>query len=320
MIWTGRIDGDDDEHARWHQRIRTDAPTRNHVSLLGFASDEGVRRNLGRPGAAQAPVELRRALAPLALPSSLAESSITLHDLGDTSVDGEDLESAQAVMGRRIRDALAYDKNLLTVVAGGGHETAWASYTGLTTSTITTGKRWGVLNLDAHFDLRDADRPTSGTPFAQMARAQRAAGEPFHYGVIGIAQPSNTEALFRRADELDVDYLLDADCSARRVISFAENFIAGLDVVYLTVDLDVLPASVAPGVSAPASLGVPARAILGAVRTVASSGKLRLMDVVELNPKYDVDSRTAKIGARLIAEAVGTLPQVRPPRLPREHH
>ncbi|MDU7361463.1 MAG: formimidoylglutamase [Propionibacteriaceae bacterium] len=320
MIWTGRTDGDGPEHARWHQRISTDAPTGQHVSLLGFASDEGVRRNHGRQGAAAAPVELRRALASMALHRSLAGGTVGLHDLGDVAVEGEDLEAGQAAMGDRIGDALAADGNVLTVVLGGGHETAWASYLGLTASEVVSGQRWGVLNLDAHFDLRSAERPTSGTPFQQMALAQSAAGEAFRYGVIGIAEPSNTGALFRRADELDVDYLFDVDCSTQRVTEFAENFIAGLDAVYLTIDLDVLPASVAPGVSAPASLGVPARAIVGAVRAVASSGKLRLMDVVELNPKFDVDGRTAKLGARLISEATACLPQVRPPKLASQRH
>lgn len=312
MIWTGRTDGDGDPHARWHQRIRTDDPTGQHVSLLGFASDEGVRRNHGRQGAAAAPVELRRSLAPMALHRSLASGIVGLHDLGDTTVEGEDLESGQEEMGRRIGDALAAEQNLLTVVLGGGHETAWASYLGLMRSGITQGQRWGVLNLDAHFDLREADRPTSGTPFWQMGCAQQEKDEAFCYGVIGISEPSNTGALFARADEFDVDYLLDVDCSTANATQFAENFIAGLDAVYLTIDLDVLPASVAPGVSAPASLGVSARAIVGAVRAVASSGKLRLMDVVELNPKYDVDGRTAKLGARLISEATACLPQVRP--------
>lgn len=303
MIWTGRTDGEGPEHARWHQLIRTDVPAGRHVSLLGFQSDEGVRRNGGRVGAAEAPDEFRKALAPMALHHTLGDGSVTLHDLGDTAVDGEDLESGHAAMAERIAASLAADGNLLTVVLGGGHETAWASYLGLMASGITDGARWGVLNLDAHFDLRSAKRATSGTPFWQMAEAQAAAGQPFHYGVIGIAGPSNTRVLFDRADELEVDYLLDVDCSAERVRGFAEQFVAGLDHVYLTVDMDVFPAFSAPGVSAPAALGVPTRSVLDAVRAVASTGKLRLIDVVELNPRYDIDARTAKLGARVIAEA-----------------
>jgi formiminoglutamase len=305
MTWTGRIDGDGPAHARWHQLVRTASPVGPHVSLLGFASDEGVRRNLGRVGAAKGPAALRRALSSMALHGKLGEGEVAIHDRGDVVVDGEALESGQEAMGARIRESLAADGNVLTVVLGGGHETAWASYLGLGPSQH--GARWGVLNLDAHFDLRVAARASSGTPFAQMAAAQQAAGEPFHYGVVGIARSANTRELFERADALGVDYMLDTACSAKRVVGFVENFAAGLDELYLTVDLDVLPAAVAPGVSAPAALGVETRTIVAAVQAAASTGKLRLMDVVELNPDLDVDGRTARTAARLVADAVATV-------------
>lgn len=74
--------------------------------------------------------------------------------------------------------------------------------------------------------------------------------------------------------------------------------------VHLTIDLDVLPASVAPGVSAPAGLGVEARVVLGAVRRVAASGKLGVLEVAELNPLFDVDGRTARTAARLVDAAL----------------
>ena len=94
---------------------------------------------------------------------------------------------------------------------------------------------------------------------------------------------------------------------AEGVTRFVEEFVAELDVLYLTIDLDVLPAAVAPGVSAPAAHGVPLPLIAAAVRAAAGSGKLALLDVVELNPRLDVDGRTARSAARLIDEAVRTV-------------
>lgn len=306
MDWTGRFDGNGSEHARWHQRVRQVAQlpgSHEHVSLVGFASDEGVRRNAGRVGAAEGPAAIRGALGSLPLHRGLATGEVAIADHGDVTVDGEDLEIGQDAMGRTTAEALGAPGNRLTLVLGGGHETAWASYLGLTRSGIVDGRRWGVLNLDAHFDLRDADHPSSGTPFLQMAEAELAEGRAFHYGVIGISEHSNTGVLFERADELNVDYLLDHACTPERVTTFVNNFAAGIDVLYLTVDLDVLPGSVAPGVSAPAAMGVPPCTILHAVRAAARTGKLRLMDVVELNPSLDVDHRTARTAARLISEA-----------------
>lgn len=147
--------------------------------------------------------------------------------------------------------AAARESADLTVVLGGGHETAYGSHLGL-----GPRPRLGVLNLDAHFDLREAERPTSGTPFRQIAADRHEAGVDFDYAVVGISRTSNTSTLFDTADELGVRWLLDDDCQETGApVRFVEDFLAGVDAVYLTIDLDVLPAAVAPGVSAPAALG-----------------------------------------------------------------
>ena len=329
--WRGRVDGDGPEHARWHQRVRsatdspavlTDvrgsrgpgpAPTAGgarqteagfQVSVLGFRSDEGVRRNRGRIGSADGPAALRGALAPLAL-----HERISILDHGDAATAGEDLEAGQSEAAALITGALDDPGTDLTVVLGGGHETAWASYRGLMASRAVAdhGPRWGVLNLDAHFDLREEERPTSGTPFAQIAAAEREAGRALDYAVLGIAESSNTAVLFERARALGVRWMTDLECAeagAVGVRSFVEDFAHDLDVLYLTIDLDVLPAAVAPGVSAPAGLGVETALVAAAVRAAAATGTLALLDVVELNPALDIDGRTARTAARLVDLAV----------------
>ena len=62
----------------------------------------------------------------------------------------------------------------------------------------------------------------------------------------------------------------------------------------------MLPASTAPGVSAPAAFGVPLSVVEAVVSRVASSGKVRMFDVAEMNPLMDMDGRTAKSAARLV--------------------
>jgi formiminoglutamase len=307
--WTGRFDGDGREHRRWWQAVSryapggtassasaglSSAPASRPAVLLGFASDEGVRRNKGRPGAALAPAALRAALGPLAF-----HLDRTVSDAGDVVVTGGALEAGQARAGLAI--AAILDAGRLPVVLGGGHETAFASYLGLAGSgAVRGGQRLGVLNLDAHFDLRDEPVPSSGTPFFQMAEAEAAAGREFRYAVVGISEPNNTGALFSTAERLGVRYLRDEDCTPERTRALVDDFLAGVDVLYLTIDLDVLPAPVAPGVSAPAAFGVPLPVISAVCRQVAESGKLLHLDVAELNPEFDVDGRTARVAARLV--------------------
>ena len=298
--WTGRFDGDGPEHRRWWQAVSpfdpaaAAGPSARPAVLLGFASDEGVRRNKGRTGAAAAPAAIRAALGPLAYHLDRPVS-----DAGDVVVAGEALEAGQERLGSLV--AALLDSGHLTVVLGGGHETAYASYLGASASAaVRGGQRLGVLNLDAHFDLRDEAVPSSGTPFLQMARAEADAGRDFRYAVVGISEPNNTRALFATAAELNVRYLLDEDCEAGRVREFVAAFLADIDVLYLTIDLDVLPAAVAPGVSAPAAYGVALPVITAVCRQVAQSGKLLHLDVAELNPAFDIDGRTAKTAARLL--------------------
>lgn len=311
--WSGRNDGDGPEHARWHQVVQPGGdPAQPHIGLVGFRSDEGVRRNGGRVGAADGPAALRSALSAMAPHPSIAAGTVSVIDYGDAVTEGEDLETGHAAATALIARVMEAPGSTLAVVLGGGHETAWASYQGLMRSLDTRSgadapPRWGVLNLDAHFDLRREERATSGTPFLQMAQAEAEAGRELAYAVLGISEPSNTQALFSTARERGVRWKTDLACidgGTEAVREFVADFCRELDVLYLTIDLDVLPAATAPGVSAPAGLGVPLPLIVTAVRAAASSGCLSLLDVVELNPQLDVDSRTARTAARLIDLAV----------------
>lgn len=292
FVWSGRTDGEGPLHRRFWNAV-VEPGTSADAAIIGFASDEGVRRNKGRVGAAAGPTALRSALASLAV-----HEDLVVADHGDVVVQGDDLEGGQQRLGEAI--AAAGAEGTLTVVLGGGHETAYGSHLGL-------GPRpgLGVLNLDAHFDLREAVVPTSGTPFLQIARDRQDAGVGMDYAVVGISRTSNTGVLFDVAASIEASWLLDDDCQeVARVREFVDGFLADLDEVYLTIDLDVLPAAVAPGVSAPAALGVPPFVIQTVCDAVVDSGKLVHLDVTELNPGLDVDQRTAKVAARLVHRVI----------------
>ena len=168
----------------------------------------------------------------------------------------------------------------------------------------------GIINFDAHFDLRqpEAQGPTSGTGFWQMAEDRKAAGLPFHYLALGIQQNSNTRHLFDTADALGAEYLPASLFQPKyhdRLIGAIEAFIRRNDKIYLTTCLDVFAAPYAPGVSATAYNGlVPDALFLDCFRTVLRSGKLAGADIAELNPSLDPDNRTAKLAASLVFEIV----------------
>ncbi|MEU3841095.1 formimidoylglutamase [Streptomyces sp. NPDC028635] len=313
--WTGRDDGPGADTLRWHHAVVPDASAAHDegaaydAAFVGFASDEGVRRNKGRQGAADGPSALRRALASMALPHPLR-----VLDTGDVAVTDGDLDEGQRRLGRVVTPLV--DRGVPVVVLGGGHEVAYGSYRGLAASrAVRGGARVGVLNLDAHFDLRDDPVPSSGTPFLQMARDEAGRGRALNYWVLGISQPSNTQRLFRTAAGLGVRYLPDTGCGPLdrdRTDRFVDEFLASCDLVHLSVDLDVLPAGTAPGVSAPAAYGVAMEVVERVCARVAAGGKLALCDIAELNPGLDADDRTARAGARLIHTVLTARESARP--------
>ena len=295
--WTGRNDGPGPEHARWHSEVSTAAePQDGAIHLIGFASDEGVERNGGRQGAAEGPAALRAALGSLAVHDDTARI-----DAGTVTTQHDDLEEAQRTLSDKVSDLVsAQGSNGMTVVLGGGHETSFATHRG----AYEAIGPMQVINFDAHFDLRTETRPTSGTPFKQIAGL---VGEDFDYSVFGISKPNNTKVLFDTADELGVTTVLDTELAEMTVREAAERAVAavaGDKPIHLSIDLDVLPAAVAPGVSAPAGFGLEYAKLRAMVAAVAATGRVALLDVVELNPDFDVDNRTAKAAARLIDDAV----------------
>lgn len=313
--WSGRDDGAGAAHRRVHQVVTSleqNSPETPDAVFIGFVSDEGVRRNAGRQGAAEGPAALRSALGQLALAqgrNSSRNTDLALLDAGDVVVSS-DLEEGQMKLAAAVMASV--DAGVLPVVLGGGHEVALGTYTGVADSQArkTAGSaasqelgRLGILNLDAHFDLRRAAQPTSGTPLYQALTRERAAGTDCRYTVLGISEANNTQELFDTAHELEVEYVVDEDCGVlnqQALLTTVQEFVATVDIIYLTLDLDVLPASIAPGVSAPAGYGVPLEIINTVLKEVAASGKLAAFDVAELNPSFDIDGRTAKTAARLI--------------------
>lgn len=297
--WQGRIDDEEPGFAkRWHQVMRIEKGMPGDIVLLGFASDAGVVRNKGRAGAAAGPTAIRQMLANIPLGKSL-----NLADAGDIACIGDELEATQAHYAQTLTDLLQLKRRVIGL--GGGHEIAFGGFCGLLNSLDTgTKTRIGIINFDAHFDLRIDARPSSGTPFRQIAELCQERGIDFHYLPLGIARFANTQALFERARALGVHWRTDEMMNADNVPearSDIAHFMAKVDIVYLTICLDVLPPALAPGVSAPSARGVELAVIEPLIDHIMESGKVAYADIAEMNPLLDIDHRTARIAARLVA-------------------
>ncbi len=188
---------------------------------------------------------------------------------------------------------------------GGGHEVAFGSFSGLFQylQKHEPEKNIGIINFDAHFDLREAEQASSGTPFLQAAQLSEQNSKPFHYLCIGVAKHANTKVLFETADRLKCEYIYDRDVHIIHIESLLKkvnHFIEQVDCLYITIDLDVFSSSIAPGVSAPAVKGIDLTVFDPILQLIKRSGKIKVLDIAECNPKFDLDHKTAKLAAYII--------------------
>ena len=131
--------------------------------------------------------------------------------------------------------------------------------------------------------------------------------DSFDYLCIGVARESNTQALFERAEEWGVQIIFDNELIKRgstAAFKKIDAMASRVDIIYLSIDIDLLPHYQAPGVSAPAVRGVAFSTVEEIVAYINSaciqhSTNMPLADFVEVSPPYDVNNMTAKSAAIL---------------------
>ena len=299
-IWKGRFDGDEPIYHRLFQKVQLDqdydAISKNAFAIHGFSVDEGVRRNKGRQGAKNAPDVIRRNMSNF----PVVQTNFNLFDFGNVYCENQNLEASQENLAQNVSEVLKREGK--SIVIGGGHEVTFAHYSGV--KKAFPNKKIGIINFDAHFDNRIPEEgvgASSGTGFWQIAQEG-----PIHSIHIGIQKNSNTLKLFDIANEYRMKYILADQLyfeNVSNLITQIDQFLARVDVLYLTICMDVFNAAIAPGVSALAYNGIFADpAFLFLYRHLLKLDKMVALDVAEVNPEYDQQERTARLAASLLNE------------------
>lgn len=297
-LWCGRTG------TYWHQMIKqidlldNDKLLEGDYALVGYACDEGVRRNHGRVGAKDAPDSIRRQLASIAW-----HHHSEVIDVGDAVCENENMEQCQTTLKGIVHHLLVC--SITPIILGGGHDVAYGHFMGIE-SFLGKDKRIGIINFDAHFDLRPMTTTgNSGTPFYQILHRNNNA----KYFPIGIQRQSNTSELFRIAKELQVEFVLRDDCkknNSKNLLDLIQSFLGGIDHLIISIDLDAFSSSFAPGVSAPSPLGIEPWFVLEIMKALKASDKIISWEISECNPRFDIDGCTARLAARLIDAIIVT--------------
>lgn len=275
------------------------------VVIIGIPTDEGITRNGGRVGAAQAPAAIRQwlnKLTPYAGPQFKRHlEEIRIADIGD--IASGDLESMHEEASRRISELIRDGKNVIAL--GGGHDITYAAAKGF--SLGLGNSEFGLVNIDAHLDVREKKdgRHHSGSSFRLLIEEGILSARRF--AEIGMQSFVTAHDHF--------NWLLG---QGSRILTFEDATNAHLpnayeecefaitlgdpDVpVYLSFDMDCVRASDAPGVSAPAPIGFLAEEAYELAVAAGLSKHVRMLDIVEVSPPHDIDGRTSRLAARMIA-------------------
>jgi len=200
------------------------------------------------------------------------------------------------------------------LVLGGDHSIAMGTLAGL----ARAGSRPGVVYIDAHPDINTAATSPSGNVHGMpLAVALGLAGDPFPRALRGTIDGGATALVaIRDVDAGERENIKKAGATALTMADIDRIGIAAAmekaiavasrgDGIHLSLDMDALDPNEAPGVGTPVRGGLTYREAQLAMEMLAASGKLRSLEVAEVNPILDAGNRTASLAVELIASALG---------------
>lgn len=265
------------------------------VVLIGVPQDEGVKRNKGRPGASKAPDEIRKYLyrhTPFNFKFKKQITDLKIFDLGNLKTDGE-LEEIHQRLSFVVYEIVKL--GILPIIIGGGHDIAFPDYLGFAKNF----EKGAVLNIDTHLDVRDSRQRNSGTPFRQILECER---KPDKLIEVGIQNYANSIYHFEYALKNGVK-IFTLDEVKERGIDFVLSEIRselGDFAVHLSFDMDSVRGADAPGVSATYPDGLSAEEIIKIALYCGLNFKVKVLDIAEVNPEFDIDGKTARLASHFI--------------------
>ncbi|MGP1309987.1 MAG: formimidoylglutamase [Phycisphaerales bacterium] len=284
---------------RFARRVRTDAPDDCRIALLGLPDDLGVRLNNGRTGAKDGPAAFRRILASYGADyDQHAQSTldVNIYDAGDIEPAPGDTPDALHETHTRITRALEeiHSFGLTPVCIGGGHDLTFPAIRALSGHV---GGPVGGINIDPHLDVRETIG--SGMPF--RAAIEGGFLDAQRFVEFGVGRFSNSKAhsdYLRERFAALIPLEKARDFKSAIPVAFDRGFPAAKsDPGFVSLDLDVIDAAAAPGVSAPNPDGLSVERVLQVVHRAGEHPAVRHFDIMELSPPHDDNMRTARIAA-----------------------
>ena len=201
------------------------------------------------------------------------------------------------------------------LVLGGDHSVAIGSVSG-----SAAAESIGAVWFDAHADLNTPSTSPSGNihgmplaailgigEFAEQEWATAPNLKPENVVLVGLRSADAAEKAL--VDERALTVFTMSDIDRRGITAVVDDALAvatdGVDEIHVSLDLDWLDPTEAPGVGTPVRGGVTYREAHAAMEQVAAAAAVRSLDLVEVNPTLDRSNETAELATELAASALG---------------
>jgi arginase len=293
------------------------------ISLIGAPSDIGA----GSRGASMGPEAMRVA----GISATLEGQGLQVHDCGNligpsnpwlAPDNGYRHLNEVAQWNQSVHDAVYGElaQNRLPILLGGDHCLAIGSISAVARHCRAVGKKLRVIWLDAHADFNTSALTPSGNihgmPVAclcgngpeQLTRigGQVPAIEAKWVRQIGIRSVDAGEKRLVHEAGLEVfDMRYIDEMGMRAAMELALALVDANTHLHVSFDVDFLDADIAPGVGTTVRGGPTYREAQLCMEMIADTGRLASLDVMELNPAFDVRNKTAEVAVDLIESLFG---------------
>jgi arginase len=304
------------------------------VSLIGAPTDVGA----GDRGASMGPEALRVA----GLQSALQARGLKVLDRGNLA-GPPNPERPSSEGYRHVAEVLEWNRRVyaavhaelegrhLPILLGGDHSLSIGSISAVVRHCRDHGQKLRVLWLDAHADFNTREISPSGAlhgmPVACLCgfgppelldlSGATPALDPHWIRQIGIRSVDPGEKRFVHEQGLEVfDMRFIDEMGMRHAMDLA---LAGIDDdthVHVSFDVDFLDPEIAPGVGTTVPGGPSYREAQLCMEMIADTGRLRSLEVMELNPALDLRNKTARLAVDLIESLFGKSTLMRNPVRP----
>ncbi len=290
----------------------------NPIRIIGVPMDLGQRRR----GVDMGPSALRYA----GLQERLSKLGWAVTDSGNVSVpvmeqvvsDDARMHNAAAIstvcqaLHDQVKAALTAGERVITL--GGDHSLALGSIS----AALEQPGRVGVLWIDAHGDFNTPETTPSGNVHGMVVSALMGRCpdvltmgavrlRPEQIVQIGIRDLDVEEKIALAGSGIKVMTMRDIDENGMAaVVRAALNALGNVDAIHVSFDMDSLEPQIAPGVGTPVPGGLTYREAHLLLEMLSDDGRVRSLDIVEVNPILDDRNATAQVAVELAASLFGS--------------